>query len=64
VTLSTWNLILFYNESPENWGNGKWGFINETLQWKGDMSFVAKFQGYANMLCFSIKRANLKSENE
>jgi len=40
------------------------GFINETLQWKGDMSFVAKFQGYANTLCFSIKRANLKSENE
>jgi hypothetical protein len=38
------------------------GFINETLQWKGgggDMSFAAKFQGYANTLCSSMKRANL-----
>jgi hypothetical protein len=38
--------------------------MNGIWKWKNGISLVPYYQGYANMFCFSIKRANLKSETD
>jgi hypothetical protein len=35
--------------------------MNGVWKWKSGISLFPYYQGYDNMFCFSIKRANLKS---